>query len=193
MTTSASENTPQTDERHDTLVALAGRMREALARLDEMNENETCEDSDYALAIAEVADTARDIETKIDAYSFVRAKLLGEIEEIDQLLRPLNRRRQSIEKNLIRLKDVVESVVKTLPGQKIKTGLTAATYSTVKNNRTEIDDESLIPILTPTGQRTPYWRPQPDRLSVEAVKEALKLGHPVPGARLVDSERFSWR
>ncbi|MFZ0406725.1 MAG: siphovirus Gp157 family protein [Cyanobium sp.] len=53
-----------------------------------------------------------------------------------------------------------------------------------KSQAVEIDDEDALPIEWLTIKTTS----QPDKA---AIKEALKAGHPIPGAQLIS--RRSWR
>lgn len=120
-----------------------------------------------------------EIEEKADAYAMVMNGIKGDIDAIKAEEKRLADKRRVLENRTANMKQNLENSMKTMGIQKIKT--TLFNFNIQKNPASlKIEDESKIPLK--------FFIPQPNKLDNAMLKEALKSGDIIEGARLESGE-----
>ena len=179
-----------------TLQEIAGELRAAIEEYGELTEiaNPSEDDKARAAELETIIGASHlDLQSKADAYKFVRESLKARVAELDALMEPLERQRAAAMRNLESLRERMESVVAAIPGGKIKTNFTSASVYPIKGNILTIPDENAVPMLDDQGNATPWWRRPPPQIDRMAIKMALKNGGSVPWAKLEDGQGFRWQ
>jgi len=120
-----------------------------------------------------------EIEEKADAYATDMSGVKGDIEAIKAEEKRLADKRRVLENRHDTMKKNLENSMKVMGIPKIKTLLFS--FNIQKNPASlKIDDESKIP--------STFFVAQPDKLDNAMLKEALKSGEVIEGARLESGE-----
>ena len=120
-----------------------------------------------------------EIEEKADAYAMVMNGIKGDIEAIKAEEKRLADKRKVLTNRHDTMKQNLENSMKKIGITKIKTLLFS--FNIQKNPASlKIDDESKIP--------SNFFVPQPNKLDNAMLKEALKSGDVIEGARLESGE-----
>lgn len=123
-----------------------------------------------------VADTMEAIgaEEKLESYCCVQKNLEAEVAAYKAEIERMTARKQSLEKQIDRLKAAQVTFMEATGQKKAKAG--TFTLSLRESEAVCVTDESEIPAA--------FWKPQPAKLDKAAVKAALKAGEAVAGAAL---------
>lgn len=123
-----------------------------------------------------VSDTLEAIgaEEKLESYCYVQKNLEAEVAAYKAEIERMTARKQSLEKQIDRLKAAQVEFLQASGQKKAKAG----TFSLAlrESEAVCVTDESAIPAA--------FWKPQPAKLDKAAVKAALKAGEAVAGAAL---------
>lgn len=174
-----------------TLYDIVDDLAQQVAEIEAIEADPELSDDEKGTRIAALLDAymagQESLEGKITACFQVHLNYLSEAAAIKAEEDRLKARRQLRERADARLVDYVKSQMERAQGHGVKTPYMTCSLVTVQDNKVVVDDESKVP------NTLEYWKPQPAKLSLEAVKKALKAGVEVPGCRLIPSERFTWR
>lgn len=123
-----------------------------------------------------VADTMEAIgaEEKLESYCHVQKNLEAEVAAYKAEIERMTARKQSLEKQIDRLKAAQVEFLQASGQKKAKAG--TFSLSLRESEAVYVTDESEIPAA--------FWKPQPAKLDKAAVKAALKAGEAVAGAAL---------
>lgn len=123
-----------------------------------------------------VADTMEAIgaEEKLESYCYVQKNLEAEVAAYKAEIERMTARKQSLEKQIDRLKAAQVEFLQASGQKKAKAG--TFSLSLRESEAVYVTDESEIPAA--------FWKPQPAKLDKAAVKAALKAGEAVAGAAL---------
>ena len=124
------------------------------------------------------------IEDKADGYARVIRQLTADAEALKEETERLTARRKSIESNVQRMKDALQSAMVTTGKTKFKTKLFS--FGIRKNPASVvIDDEASVP--------DQFLIPQEPKIDKRAIKEMLKDGRLYQWAHLEQSESLTIR
>lgn len=118
------------------------------------------------------------IDEKAEGYAIVDLELAASEEKLANEIKRLQARKSSITKNRKRIKDSLRDEMLAMGKEKIKTDKFTI-Y--IQKNRPSVNilDESAIPNI--------YLIKQPDKIDKTLIRDALKEGHEVAGAELVQT------
>lgn len=130
------------------------------------------------LDTSEVESRVTDIKTKLDGYAKVRAELKADAEKFMAEERRLAERRQQIENNIQRLESAMTDTLETLEIPKVDTG--TFTIRLQDNPPSLVESEGAEPPKR-------YLIPQPDKINIAGIKEAIKAGQKIEGFEVVST------
>lgn len=117
-----------------------------------------------------------EFDEKVEQTNYVRMSLISEAEEIDDTIKRLERRRDGIKRHAKSLEDYIINAMTTANRDKIKGKYAVVVLRSAK--KTVIDDVALL------EDRFIRFKKEPDKT---AIKEAIKNGEVVEGARVEES------
>lgn len=135
------------------------------------NGGEATEEIEKALAV-----NKEDLQTKAVNYGFIIRQLQGEVSMIDAEIERLSALKASRSKAVEKLKGNLSGAMKLFECHKIESPV--MNLSLRITEAVEIEDEKKIPVLKYMKEKITYT---PDKA---LIKEAIKAGEIVPGARL---------
>lgn len=135
---------------------------------------EITEEQETALSISK-----EQLQTKGVCYGFIVKQMEGEIDLIDAEIKRLNTLKKTRQNTIDRLKQNLSTALQVFGVEEIKTPLIKINFR--KSESVEIDD-NLDPQFIKTTVST-----APDKL---AIKEAIKQGIEVTGARLITNQNI---
>lgn len=117
-------------------------------------------------------------EEKVEGYCQVIKELQGDLDKYKAEADRISARMTTIKNNIDRMKESLLAFLKASGQEKVKAGTFSVALS--KTEKTAIIDEMLIP--------AEYKTPQPDKISLTAIKTAIKSGISVNGAEIIINE-----
>lgn len=125
--------------------------------------------------------TLSEFETKSIAYAHVIRRLDAECDIIDSEIKRLQSIKRSRESALERLKMRIKTAMETFGMDKVQTPTLKLSFR--KSESVEVEDVNALPSMYKTIKVTEA----PDKT---LIKESLKLGKEIPGARLVTNNNL---
>lgn len=117
-------------------------------------------------------------EEKIEGYCQVIKNLQADLDMFKAEADRIAERMKPIKNNIDRMKESLLTFLKVSGQEKVKAGTFSVAVS--RTEQTKVIDETLIPAQ--------YKTPQPDKISLTAIKSAIKNGEVVNGAEIVINE-----
>lgn len=128
---------------------------------------------EYDLSPEDIADTLEslqyELEEKADGYAIIMRQLEGDIALLKTEIDRLSSRKKTVENNIKRMKQGLETAMKAADRPKIKTKLFS--FSVQKNPPSVVMDEQYIENIPDE-----YLIPQEPKIDKKKIKEDLKAG-----------------
>ena len=141
-------------------------------------------DEEWVVLMNEIVFAEGAIAEKLDGYAKVIRNMQAESDAYKAEETRLAALRKPIDKTIERMKNAVETAMRTSNETKVKT--TIGTWSIQKNPPSvNVTDESKVP--------ADYWIEQKPTLDRRAILEKLKAKEEVPGAELTQGESLRFR
>ena len=152
----------------------------ALLDVPELAENE-----DILAALDKINDS---FETKVEQTIFIMKNIEAEIEPIDAEIKRLQAMKKARSNNVERIKARLRENMAALAKDKVKCGLFSVSYRIAENNKLELDEQDFLDNCY--DEDLIVYSVKPNNA---AIKQALKDGVDIVGAKLVDSEVLTIR
>ena len=141
-------------------------------------------DEEWVALRQEYEDNAEAITDKLDGYAKVMRMLQAESDAYKAEEARMSALRRTVDRNIVRMKDAVETAMKACGEAKVKT--TIGTWAFQKNPpAVNVTDKDLIPMA--------YKIVAPMTIDLRAIKDAIQRGETVDGAELTQGESLRFR
>ncbi len=164
------------------LTSRVARLAEQLDSDDEATRSQAI--TELEAALLQEQGHRQDLDSKADSYCWVIEHLRGQAAYRQQQAKRLVELARSEEARAEALEESLVLVLTKLQPTATRFSFPHHELTSRKSQAVEIDDEDALPAEWLALKTTS----QPDKA---AIKEALKAGHPIPGAQLIS--RRSWR
>lgn len=141
---------------------------------------EFAENTDVLEALDQVQD---DLQIKAQNTLIIRQQLKNDVTALDNEIKRLTELKKSRKANIDRIEEYLKFNMDKHGIFKIQCPLFKISYSIRENSKVELDESELL--LDSQSERYVEWEP---KINKTLIKEDLKNGIPVRGAKLVDSQ-----
>ena len=121
-----------------------------------------------------------EIEDKVDGYCGVIAQLSSDAKGLDAQIERMEERKASLERNIRRMKQTLQSNMELIGKPKVKTPLFSVwIQKNVPSLKLDVEDPKQLP--------AEYLIPQDPKINTQKIKDELKAGEKLPFAHLEQS------
>lgn len=166
------------------LYEITGAMARAAEAIQDAFEAEIPEHEREALigrAMDVLEQSGEDLTAKLDGCVKYRRALEASQRAVRDEEQRLAARRKRLERQQAAFDEYLRLCLMRVEGHRIKTDTWSAAIQLRRNSLLEITDEQMLPV------DPRFWRVKKE-LNKEAIKDALRNGEAVEGARLIDTE-----